>query len=427
MVPRKLKDFAEKYGFTLKELPQNVQYEIGKTYWCGYWERCYTVLDVKLAGKNLDSVTVQWQDGTRVVHRTCLNPYQDWELICGKEKKTMNIREVLSRPEYQFIQTNPHLGGSMLFATFGGSHAYGTNKPTSDIDIRGCALNSKRDLLGRTNFEQMIDNETDTTIYAFNKLIGLLENCNPNTIEMLFCRPDSYVFFHPIGKMLIEKRDMFLSQKAVQSFGGYANQQLRRLECAVARDHLSQAKKEEHTLNSMKSSMKHFEEKYTEFDKGSIVLYTAESAREDCDSEIFADIHLNHYPAREFNCIMNELSNVLGTYEKLNHRNHKKDAEHLNKHAMHLIRLYLTCIDLLENGEFSTYRENDIPLLMSIRNGAYQNEDGTYKQEFFDMVSDYERRMNYAKEHTVLPPKPNYKQIEEFVVYVNEEAIRIGG
>ena len=50
----------------------------------------------------------------------------------------MDIKEVLSRPEYQFIQTNPHLGGSMLFATFGGSHAYGTNKPTSDIDIRGC-------------------------------------------------------------------------------------------------------------------------------------------------------------------------------------------------------------------------------------------------------------------------------------------------
>lgn len=150
----------------------------------------------------------------------------------------MNIQEVLSRPEYQFIQTNPHLGGSMLFATFGGSHAYGTNKPTSDIDIRGCALNSKSDLLGRTNFEQVLDKDTDTTIYAFNKLIGLLENCNPNTIEMLFCRPDSYVFYHPIGKMMIEQRDMFLSQRAVQSFGGYANQQLRRLECAVARDRL---------------------------------------------------------------------------------------------------------------------------------------------------------------------------------------------
>lgn len=177
----------------------------------------------------------------------------------------------------------------------------------------------------------------------------------------------------------------------------------------------------------MKSSLKHFESKYTKFDKGSIVLYTAESPREECDTEIFANITLSHYPAREFNSIMNELSNVLGTYEKLNHRNHKKDEEHLNKHAMHLIRLYLTCIDLLENGVFSTYREKDIPLLMSIRNGAYQNEDGTYKQEFFDMVTDYENRMKHAKEHTVLPPKPNYKQIEKFVMYVNEEAIKITG
>ena len=226
---------------------------------------------------------------------------------------------------------------------------------------------------------------------------------------------------------MVDERKMFLSQKAVQSFGGYANQQLRRLECAVARDRVSQSKKEEHTLNSMKNSMKHFEEKYTQFDKGSIVLYTAESQREEYDTEVFANIHLNHYPARDFNSIMNELSNVIGTYEKLNHRNHKKDDEHLNKHAMHLIRLYLTCIDLLEGGEFATYREKDIPLLMSIRNGKYQKEDGTYEQEFFDMVSDLEKRMQYAKEHTVLPPKPNYKRIEEFVLYVNSEAIKITG
>ena len=348
------------------------------------------------------------------------------KLKFGKEIY-MDIKEVLSRPEYSFIQANPHLGGSMLFVTFGGSHAYGTNKPTSDIDIRGRALNSRKDLVGRSNFEQVLDKQTDTTIYSFNKLIGLLENCNPNTIEMLFCRPETYVFYHPIGKMMVDERKMFLSQKAVGSFGGYANQQLRRLECAVARDRVSQAKKEEHTLNSMKSSMKHFEEKYTQFDKGSIVLYTAESEREDYDTEIFADIHLTHYPAREFNSIMNELGNVLGTYDKLNHRNHKKDEEHLNKHAMHLIRLYLTCIDLLESGEFSTYREKDIPLLMSIRNGAYQNADGTYIQEFFDMVSDLEKRMNYAKEHTVLPPKPDYKRIEEFTMMANMEAIRMEG
>ena len=111
----------------------------------------------------------------------------------------------------------PSSWGSMLFATFGGSHSYGTNVEGSDIDIRGCAFNSKTDLLGRTNFEQVINNATDTTIYSFNKLIGLLENCNPNTIEMLGCRPESYMFYRPIGKMMVDQRKMFLSQKAVGS------------------------------------------------------------------------------------------------------------------------------------------------------------------------------------------------------------------
>lgn len=182
----------------------------------------------------------------------------------------MDIREVLNRPEYDFIKTNPHLGGSMIFATFGGSHAYGTNTPDSDIDIRGCAFNSRTDILGRTNFEQVIDNPTDTTIYSFNKLIHLLSDCNPNTIELLGCKPEQYVFFNDIGRMMVEQRDMFLSQKAVHAFGGYATQQLRRLQAALARDRYDQSEKEKQILSSCKSSMTSFNDRYQEFENGAV-------------------------------------------------------------------------------------------------------------------------------------------------------------
>ena len=40
----------------------------------------------------------------------------------------------------------------------------------------------------------------------------------------------------------------------------------------------------------------------------------------------------------------------------------------LGKHMMHLVRLYLMCLDILEKEEINTYRENDIPFLMNIRN-----------------------------------------------------------
>lgn len=335
------------------------------------------------------------------------------------------IKEMVAGNQYDFLRTNPHLAGKIIFLTLGGSHAYGTNVETSDVDVRGCALNSRSDLLGLSAFEQVVNTETDTTIYSFNKLISLLINCNPNTIELLGCKPEHYFMLTDIGKQMIDNRKLFLSQKAVASFGGYATQQLRRLQNALARDRLPQALTEEHIKGALERSIKSFGDRYTSFENGGIELLTAESTRDDLDTEVFCNIHIDKYPARELQTLLNTLSAVVGNYEKLNRRNHKKDDAHLNKHAMHLIRLYLMCLDILENEEIRTYRENDRDFLLSIRNGAFQNEDGTYRQEFFDIVSDFEKKLKYAKENTSLPAKPNMTRIEEFVMSVNKAALDV--
>ena len=64
-------------------------------------------------------------------------------------------------------------------------------------------------------------------------------------------------------------------------------------------------------------------------------------------------------------------------------------------------------------------------LRRDIRNGAFQNDDGTYRQEFFDIVSDFEKKLKHAKENTSLPAKPNMKRIEEFVMSVNKAALDV--
>ena len=335
------------------------------------------------------------------------------------------IKTMVRGPQYEFLRTNQHLKNRLLFLTLGGSYSYGTNVETSDVDVRGCAMNSRSDILGMTNFEQVVDNVTDTTVYSFNKLISLLINCNPNVIEMLGCKPEHYFLITKIGQEMIDNQHMFLSRRAVHAFGGYANQQLRRLETAIARDKMPQSRKEEHVLNSMKNMLIDTKRMTADYPDDAFILYVDDSHREELDKEIYADISLTHYPIRDFKAIMNNLSNVIGTYEKVNHRNHKKDDEHLNKHAMHLVRLYLMCFDLLESEKIQTYREEDLPLLRSIRAGEYQREDGTYRDEFFDMISDFEKRLHYAKEHTALPKNPDMKKIEEFVMYVNEESIKV--
>lgn len=333
------------------------------------------------------------------------------------------IKALVDSERYDFLRTNPHLGNKVIFLTLGGSYAYGTNVDTSDVDVRGCALNSRSDILGLSNFEQVVNNETDTTIYGFNKLVSLLLNCNPNTIELLGCKPEQYFMVTEIGKEMIDNRKIFLSQRAAKSFGGYATAQLRRLENAIARDAMSQSRKEEHIRNSMESSLQQFKDRYEDFNEGSIKLYTGESKRDDLDTEILVDVNLRGFPARQFNCVMNDMTGVIGTYEHLAQRNKKKDAAHLNKHAMHLIRLYLMCLDILEKEEINTYRENERDFLLSIRRGEFQNEDGTYRKEFFDLVSDFDKRMEYAKKNTSLPAHPNMKDVEEFVISVNQRAI----
>ena len=141
--------------------------------------------------------------------------------------------------------------------------------------------------------------------------------------------------------------------------------------------------------------------------------------------EVVGDINLKGYPARGFAGIINDLNSTIRDYEKLSHRNKKKDDARLNKHAMHLIRLYLTGLDILEKGEIITYRGDDLELLMSIRNGTFQNEDGTYREEFFDMVNVYEQRLKYAAENTSLPKTPDLKKVEEFVMEVNRVALKM--
>jgi len=335
----------------------------------------------------------------------------------------MDFNKVIQAKEYDFLRTNEHLQNKIMFLTLGGSHAYGTNIEGSDIDIRGCTLNSKTDILGMSNFEQVVNEETDTTIYGFNKLVSLLINCNPNTIEMLGCKPEHYLYKTKIGQELIDNAHLFLSKRASMSFGGYAQSQLRRLENNLARHTYEETEKEKHIMGSVNSVINSFCDRYTEFESGSIKLHIDPSNSEDLEEEIMVDVNLKNYPLRDYKNIWTEMSEVVRTYGKVNHRNRKKDDLHLNKHAMHLIRLYLMCIDLLEKEKIITYRANDLDLLMSIRNGKFQKEDGSFDSSFFDVLREYETKLEYAQQHTNLPKNPDYKKIEEFVMSVNERSL----
>lgn len=53
------------------------------------------------------------------------------------------IRSVIATEQYDFLRSDPHLGSNIILLALGGSHAYGTNVESSDLDVRGCTLNKK--------------------------------------------------------------------------------------------------------------------------------------------------------------------------------------------------------------------------------------------------------------------------------------------
>lgn len=323
------------------------------------------------------------------------------------------IKNKIASSEYSFLKEKP-LGNNIILLGLGGSYAYGTNTENSDLDIRGIATHNAEDILTRKGFEQVVNEATDTTVYSLEKIVNLLSNCNPNIIEILGLEPWQYLYTGYIGQELIKNKDMFLSKRAAHSFSGYATTQLRKL------SNKEQEQREKYILASIENARYSYPNKYFNYPEDSIKLYIDKAIQEDYDTEIFMDINLKHYPLRDYKSMWSEMQNIVKDYSKIGKRNsHAIEHDKLGKHMMHLIRLYLMCFDILEDGKIITYRKKEHDFLMDIRNGKYLDDDKQPTKEFYDIVDEMENKLNYLKDHSPLPDNPDYKRINDFLYNAN--------
>ncbi|OOM05881.1 nucleotidyltransferase domain-containing protein [Clostridium saccharobutylicum] len=324
-------------------------------------------------------------------------------------------KEILNKEDYKFIDLNNNLGKNIIYLTLSGSIGYGTNLDNSDIDLRGITIERKENMYGFQSFEQFEDTETDTVIYGLKKFVSLALKGNPNILELLGTKDEHIIYMNKYGEVLRKNRELFLSKRIIYTFGNYATAQLRRLQNALARDEYPQEEKEKHILNTINNQMNHFSSNYTEFQKGSIKLYIDKSDKQEIETEILMDINIDKYPLRDFISIYSEMSNIVRDYDKLNHRNRKKDEGKLLKHAMHLIRLLIMGTEILKTHEINTYREKEHDLLMDIRKGKYSYD------ELFKLVELYDFNFKEASVKTTLPKEPDQAQVEELLISLYEE------
>ena len=156
------------------------------------------------------------------------------------------IKQELQTDKYDFLRERKDI----ILLTLAGSHAYGVDVETSDLDLRGIYLNSPEEILLMNDSQSYLNNTTDTTLYSFNYIVQLLTKGNPNLLELLGSKPEHYFKLDEIGEKLIQNKKWFLSKKCIPAFYGYAYSHAHKIK------HLLQINKDEPSVDRDKKICK---------------------------------------------------------------------------------------------------------------------------------------------------------------------------
>jgi len=136
--------------------------------------------------------------------------------ICDMKNELINLIESKSP------------GAEPLLLVIRGSHAYGTNIETSDMDFSGVFIQHHDNILGNSYIEQINDDSNDIVIYEIRRFLELLSKNNPTILELLNTPDDCIVYKHPIFDEIIKNKDKFITKLCSKSLGGYAYAQIKK-------------------------------------------------------------------------------------------------------------------------------------------------------------------------------------------------------
>lgn len=329
------------------------------------------------------------------------------------------IHDLIIAPKYNFLRENEHLNQYVMFVTFGGSYAYGIPMEYSDVDIRGCSVGTKSDILGMSTFSQYTDKQTDTTVYSFFKTVSKIVAGDIRMLELLGCEPEQYAMVSPLGQQFLDHQSLFLTKRAASSYQGYVLALKDALNTAGSRMSIGKQVYEKSLLAQCNNAVAKFNRLHPE----TVKAYIGQSDKDKLCVETFLDIQIEHCPVRDFDNLLNATRNIVTSMEQAAAGRNYIDKYWVSKKLAEILRALYTCCELLETGKLKTYRKEERELLLSVRNGEFLSPKLEIKQEFNDILLPLQERLDYAMKHTQLPEEPDMKQIDEFVMHINKQAL----
>lgn len=293
-----------------------------------------------------------------------------------------------------------------------GSHLYGTNTPNSDQDCLGIFLNTKNEILGLQNSEELTENviskaengrntkdAVDCKFYELRKFCRLAMNGNPTVLEILFVNPENILEITEEGRELLSLKKEFISQRIYHSFMGYAFSQRRKA-----------FEKAENIENLMKlykyidKSLEYNETHDTIISVG--VSNLIKNGMELLDNGRFkcGDLTFN-------NILIKKLKSILK--DRINKASWRKDG--ILKHGMdykfmsHNIRLMLEGMEIMDTQNLIlplSYKD----LIVQIKTGQMENI------KVIELMNQLENKFHSYKDNIPLPKSANFETINNYIV-----------
>ena len=119
--------------------------------------------------------------------------------------------------------------GRLLYEYIRGSHLYGLNVETSDIDTSGVYMCKPNELigLGFDYKDQVSDPKHDNTWYEIGNYLKLLLKSNPTVMESLFVPKDKIIGdVHPLMQIILDNKNEFITKACFAPLFGYAREQI---------------------------------------------------------------------------------------------------------------------------------------------------------------------------------------------------------
>ena len=347
-------------------------------------------------------------------------------------------------------------GGTILLVRHG-SHAYGTNTETSDEDFKGVAIPPKEYFYGFTHrFEQaeLKAPDDDAVIYDIRKFFNLAADCNPNIIEVLHTDPSDHFLVTPVGQMILDHKNDFLSKKIKHTFLGYSVSQLKRIkthkrwimtppskpptrtelglpeQTLIPQDQLMAAFAEvQKELDRMQFDFMENLEESTKIEiRTSMATMLAEmkitgdeqfgaAARKIGLTDNFIDIMQKE---RQYVSAKREWDQFQNWKQTRNVKRSELEEKfgYDTKHAYHLVRLIRMCREVLTTGKVIVKRP-DREELLSIRNGAWSYE------QLIEFAESEDKELNLLYNSTnVLPKVPDREKLDKLCIELVEKHLK---